>query len=70
MKNKTPSSCFATTDQPASSFGKRMSTAVWQHENDHLDGVLIIDRMTTMDRLSSRKLIKELEDASIRWAES
>ena len=43
---------------------------VWQHEYDHLDGVLIIDKMTTMDRLSSRKLIKELEAASIRWAES
>ena len=34
---------------------------VWQHENDHLDGVLIIDKMSAMDRLVNRKLIKQLE---------
>ncbi len=34
---------------------------VYQHERDHLDGVLIIDRMTTMDRLRNRKAIRDLE---------
>ncbi|MDP7070904.1 MAG: peptide deformylase [Phycisphaerales bacterium] len=34
---------------------------VYQHELDHLDGVLIIDRMTTMDRLRNRKAIRDLE---------
>jgi peptide deformylase len=34
---------------------------VWQHEFDHLDGVLIIDRMTPIDRLRARKAVKELE---------
>ena len=34
---------------------------VWQHENDHLDGILIIDKMSTMDRLVNRKLIRDLE---------
>ena len=34
---------------------------VWQHETDHLNGVLIIDRMTMMDKLANRKKIKELE---------
>jgi len=34
---------------------------VWQHEYDHLDGVLIIDKMSAMDRLVNRKLIKHLE---------
>lgn len=33
---------------------------VWQHEFDHLEGVLIIDRMSPMDRLASRKLLKEM----------
>lgn len=33
---------------------------VWQHECDHLDGRLIIDRMSTMDRLRCRKVIREL----------
>ena len=37
---------------------------IWQHEMDHLNGVLIIDRMTPMDRIATRKLLKELEVAS------
>ena len=34
---------------------------VWQHEFDHLEGVLIIDRMTALDRLRVRRAVKELE---------
>jgi peptide deformylase len=34
---------------------------VWQHETDHLDGVLILDRMTQMSRLKNRQLVRELE---------
>lgn len=34
---------------------------IWQHETDHLDGVLILDRMTADDRRANRRLIKELE---------
>ena len=37
---------------------------VWQHECDHLDGVLIIDRMSPLDRLSTRKSLKELRLAA------
>ena len=33
----------------------------WQHETDHLDGKLIIDRMNRMDRLANRRKIKQLE---------
>jgi peptide deformylase len=36
---------------------------VWQHEVDHLDGVLIIDKMGPMDRLATRKALKELQAA-------
>jgi peptide deformylase len=36
---------------------------VWQHENDHLDGVLIIDKQSRMDRLANRRALKELEAA-------
>jgi peptide deformylase len=32
-----------------------------QHECDHLDGVLIIDRMTQMSRLKNRRRLRELE---------
>lgn len=34
---------------------------VWQHENDHLDGVLIIDKMSPIDKMANRKVIKEME---------
>jgi peptide deformylase len=37
---------------------------VWQHEVDHLNGVLIIDKMNPMDRLATRKAIKDLEVAA------
>jgi peptide deformylase len=38
---------------------------VCQHEHDHLDGVLIIDRMPPLDRLSTRKKLKDLEAARV-----
>jgi len=37
---------------------------VWQHEVDHLDGVLIIDRMRMLDRLANRRAIRELEQTA------
>lgn len=33
----------------------------WQHEMDHLDGTLIIDRMTQISRLKTRSAVKDLE---------
>lgn len=33
----------------------------WQHEMDHLDGVLIIDRFTQQSRLKLRRQLRELE---------
>ncbi len=36
---------------------------IWQHEYDHLEGVLIIDNMSAMDRMANRRAIKELEEA-------
>ncbi|MEM7228971.1 MAG: peptide deformylase [Planctomycetota bacterium] len=39
---------------------------IWQHEFDHLDGRLIIDRMGPMDRLATRKQLRELEHAARR----
>lgn len=34
---------------------------VWQHEYDHLDGILIIDRMSALDRIATRRAVMELE---------
>jgi len=33
---------------------------IWQHETDHLDGKLIIDRMSEADELANRKALKQL----------
>lgn len=33
----------------------------WQHEVDHLDGVLIIDKMTQISRLQNRAAVRDLE---------
>ncbi|MCR9076299.1 MAG: peptide deformylase, partial [bacterium] len=37
-----------------------------QHEIDHLDGVLIIDKMSQMSRLKNRSRIKSMEKAAKR----
>ena len=38
----------------------------WQHETDHLDGVLIIDKMTQIGRLKNKSAIRKLEKAAKR----
>ena len=35
---------------------------IWQHENDHLNGTLIIDRMGALAKMASKKKLKELEE--------
>ncbi len=36
---------------------------VWQHEFDHCSGVLIVDRMSRLQRIAHRRAIRELEGA-------
>ena len=45
-------------DETAEGFVPR----VWQHETDHLDGVLILDKMPPTARMASKKKLRELED--------
>jgi peptide deformylase len=40
--------------------GDGLLARVWQHEHDHLEGTLILDRMTPMDRIATRRAVKEL----------
>jgi peptide deformylase len=35
-----------------------------QHETDHLNGILILDRMTPMDRMANRRTLADLERAA------
>lgn len=44
--------------------GEDLPARVWQHEYDHLDGVLIIDRMSTLDKMANKRLLKEMEKAA------
>ena len=36
---------------------------VWQHELDHCNGVVIVDRMSRLQRISSRRTIRKLDEA-------
>jgi peptide deformylase len=35
---------------------------IWQHENDHLEGILLLDKMGPLDKLAARKQLKKLEE--------
>ncbi len=35
---------------------------IWQHEIDHLNGILLTDRMGPVARMTHRKLLKDLEE--------
>jgi peptide deformylase len=47
--------------RPFTRTGAGLLARCWQHEFDHLDGILIIDRMTQMSRLKNRTAVKRLE---------
>jgi len=43
--------------------GKGLLARIFQHEIDHIEGRLILDRMGSVARLANRRAIKELEEA-------
>ncbi len=40
---------------------EELHARICQHENDHLDGVLLADRMSTVAKLANRKALRTLE---------
>ncbi len=38
---------------------------IWQHENDHLNGILLTDKMGPVAKIANRRILKELE---AKWA--
>jgi peptide deformylase len=50
--------------RPFTRTGAGLLARCWQHEFDHLDGILIIDRMTQMSRLKNRTAVKRLEKSA------
>lgn len=47
--------------RPVELEGEDLIARIWQHEVDHLDGRLIVDRMSAADRVANRKKLAELE---------
>lgn len=50
--------------QPFQLRSDELPARIWQHECDHLDGILIIDRMPPMDRTANKRALRELEQAA------
>lgn len=42
--------------------GEELTARIFQHESDHLDGRLLVDRMGTIAKLGNRKSLKRLEE--------
>jgi peptide deformylase len=50
--------------KPVSIEADGFETRVWQHETDHLLGILLTDRMGFSDKMRWRKKLKSLQDAA------
>ncbi len=66
VKVRRPETCrlraHDVQGEPFEVSGDGLQARVWQHENDHLDGKLILRYMDEADRLANRRAIKQLED--------
>jgi len=49
--------------KPFTLISEKLAARIWQHEIDHLNGILILDRMSPIDKIANRQAIKELESA-------
>lgn len=47
--------------QPIELEESELPARIWQHETDHLNGVLILDRMGPTDKIATRKALRQLE---------
>ena len=47
--------------QPFEFTSDELSARIWQHEYDHLEGILILQRMSAIDRMANRRAIRGLE---------
>ena len=51
-------------DEPFRLIGDDLAARIWQHETDHLDGILILDRMPAIDKVANRQAVLDLEQAA------
>ena len=47
--------------EPLRETSDQFAARVWQHEFDHLEGVLLLDRMTRVDKMANKRAIRDLE---------
>ena len=52
---------FDLAGEPVSVERDGFEARVWQHENDHLLGILLTDRMSFSDKMKHRKRLRDLE---------
>jgi len=52
---------FGLDGKPFEEEATDLFARAWQHEIDHLDGVLICDRMSPTAKIANRRLLKDLE---------
>jgi len=52
---------FDVAGQPIEAETEDLLARIWQHETDHLDGGLIIDRMNGTDKIANKKVLAQLE---------
>jgi len=52
---------FDVTGRLIEAASNDLAARIWQHETDHLDGGLIIDRMNATDKIANKKTITQLE---------
>jgi peptide deformylase len=50
--------------QPFELTSDELPARIWQHETDHLDGILILDRMPAIDKVANRQAVLDLEQAA------
>jgi peptide deformylase len=48
--------------EPIETEAEDLLARIWQHETDHLDGRLIIDRMNTAEKIANKRLITQMEE--------
>lgn len=53
---------FDVNGTPVSQTASGFVARIWQHEVDHLNGVMLVDRMGPVAKMANRRILKELED--------
>jgi peptide deformylase len=53
---------FDLDGQPFEQDASGYIARIWQHEFDHLNGIMLVDRMGSVAKLSNRKTLRELEE--------